>query len=389
MKILYLAHDLDDAAIWRRVTMLEAGGADVAVAGFRRATGALPRDALVLGRTRNGQMVARALSVARLLPLIRGKLRAQELDCVDLVVARNLEMLLVGRAAVRGPSPRPALAYELLDIHRMMLGPGRVARSLRALEARLLGSCAALLISSPGFLKNYLAPYGQPSPQLMILENKVVTLTGVPSRPARLLPKEPGRITIGWFGILRCRWSLETLDAMTRATPGRYRIVLRGKPALDVLPDFHDRVSQNPDLEFHGPYCWPDDLPEIYGSCDLAWLIDRFDAGSNSDWLLPNRLYEGGLFNAVPIALAQVEVGRKLAALNCGILVPNPGQDAVIDRLGALDAESILAERSKMAALPAALWCAGKEDCTSLVEAFRTISRRPKPSPAATGRGYI
>ena len=58
-------------------------------------------------------------------------------------------------------------------------------------------------------------------------------------------------------------------------------------------------IDANPDLSFLGPYAWPGDLPDIYGGVDVAWLIDRYQAGQNSDWLLPNRLYEGCLNGAV------------------------------------------------------------------------------------------
>ena len=42
------------------------------------------------------------------------------------------------------------------------------------------------------------------------------------------------------------------------------------------------------------------------GDVHFTWAIDFYEAGANSDWLLPNRLYEGGAHGAVPIALAGV-----------------------------------------------------------------------------------
>ena len=62
----YLAHDLDDPAIWRRVEMLRRGGARVRVAGFRRGQGPLPEAATVLGRTANGRMVQRVRAILAL-----------------------------------------------------------------------------------------------------------------------------------------------------------------------------------------------------------------------------------------------------------------------------------------------------------------------------------
>ena len=65
MRVLYLAHDLDDNAIWRRAEMLRRGGAEVILAGFRRGEGVLPGPAKVLGRTQNGRMTDRAFAVLR------------------------------------------------------------------------------------------------------------------------------------------------------------------------------------------------------------------------------------------------------------------------------------------------------------------------------------
>lgn len=64
LHVTYLAHDLDDPSIWRRVRMLRQGGAQVRVAGFRRGQGALPEPATVLGRTSNGRMIQRVRAIA-------------------------------------------------------------------------------------------------------------------------------------------------------------------------------------------------------------------------------------------------------------------------------------------------------------------------------------
>ncbi|WP_425072751.1 glycosyl transferase [Sagittula sp. S175] len=371
MNILYLAHDLDDAAIWRRVRMLRQGGAHVTLAGFRRGTAPLGEEALTLGQTQDGKLVARAVSVARWLPKI-GRILAER--CADaapqVILARNLEMLLLGRACMQAFSAQPALVYELLDVHRVMLGDRLPSRMLRGLEARLMRHAAEVWISSPGFDSQYLRPYRLPHTPRRLVENKPFATEVVTTR---LLPAEKGRITIGWFGILRCRWSLHTLDALTRAAPGRYRILLRGRPQMDVLPDFDRVVAANPDMEFGGAYRWPEDLPDIYGACDLAWLIDRYDAGANSDWLLPNRLYEGGLHGAVPITLCNTEVDRRTAHMGCGLHVATPELAAVTASLSTLSAETLSAMRECLAALPRSLWQTDKEECNALVDALRGL----------------
>ena len=65
--VLYLAHDLSDPAIRRRVLTLLAGGAQVTLAGFRRGNNRLAGiDGLmpvVLGETADGQFLQRMAAV--------------------------------------------------------------------------------------------------------------------------------------------------------------------------------------------------------------------------------------------------------------------------------------------------------------------------------------
>ncbi|KEO59878.1 glycosyltransferase [Thioclava indica] len=380
--VFYLAHDLDDTAIWRRVAMLKAGGAQVSVAGFRRGTNPLSHSAQVLGHTRDGRMLSRALSVARLLPAIGKKMARQTRSAPDVILARNLEMLVLAHVAARRFHPRPKVVYELLDIHRLMLGRGRVSRLLRRLEGALLRRSAAVVISSPGFLEHYLKPFNQPRIKTILIENKPF-MPGQPSQKThRAGPVAPGQVTIGWSGILRCARSLEILDALTRNAPGRYLVILRGKPALNAIPDFHATIAANPDLTYRGPYRWPEDLATIYADCDLAWLVDRYDAGENSDWLLPNRLYEGCLFGAVPIALAGTQVGARLRDLDCGLQIASARIADVEAVTGTLDDRRIMEERAKIIAQPTALWLASQSDCIALLDAMRSA-----PDPGAGPHG--
>ena len=100
-----------------------------------------------------------------------------------------------------------------------------------------------------------------------------------------------------WFGALRCTKSLELLAAFTRATQGRFEVVLRGRPARVEFDDFDGFVQAEPHMRFEGAYRNPGDLPSIYGEVHFSWAIDFFEEGMNSNWLLPNRLYEGGRFD--------------------------------------------------------------------------------------------
>ena len=368
--------------------MLRRGGAQVRVAGFRRGQGALPEPATVLGQTANGRMIQRVRAILGAWPGVGRALPPQNPSEPEVILARNLEMLALGARLAR--ARRARLVYELLDIHGMMLGQGAAARVLRRVEAALMRRARLVVLSSPAFHSRYLRPYAQPDIASLLVENKpFASPDPVLPAPAPQGLAHGGPLIIGWFGMLRCRWSLEVLDRLTRAHPGRFQVILRGRPALDVMGDFQEVIDANPDLSFLGAYDWPADLPKIYGGIDVAWLIDRYQAGQNSDWLLPNRLYEGCLNGAVPVVLDGTEVARRASAWSCGITVAAPTPEAAATALSGIDSAGLAALRSTVAALPRSALEMDDDECRSLTTAICGVGRRdgqlrfPCPHPVS------
>ncbi len=352
MRVAYLAHDLHDPAIARRVRMLQEGGAQVRLIGFARGDAA-PGDVaglqpVLLGRTEDGRLGRRALAIlaaAARLPAWSGAVAAS-----DIVLARTLEMLLLATLARWLRAPRAALVYECLDIHRLMLAPGIAGRLMRALERHLLGRCSSLLVSSPAFLTRHFRRYPRlPAP--ILTENRLLAAEAAtaPPGPASRPAAPPWRI--GWFGVIRCRRSLALLAELARALPGQVEVVIRGRPARDAVPEFDHVVATTPGLSFEGPYDRATELGRLYGAVHFTWAIDFYEAGANSDWLLPNRLYEGSLHGAVPLAMADVETGRWLARHGCGVLLHDPAAE-LAPLFATLGQPAYLALHAQLAGLP-------------------------------------
>jgi hypothetical protein len=248
--IVYLAHDLSDPALHRRVRMLVAGGAVVTPIGFRRS--AEPPNAveglrpIALGRTADGMLARRMLSVAG--SMVRLGSIAEHARKANVIVARNLEMLVLAIRARKLYAPEATVVYECLDIHRMLL---------------------------------YL-PY----------------------------------------------------------------------------------------VRFAGPYRNPADLPGIYGDVHFSCAIDYYESGQNSAWLLPNRVYEGSLYGAVPIGLAGVETGRWLAKRSAGVVLDEPLEQRLVDFFRRLDRNSYAILAHEVEALPRTDLVSDQSDCRELVEAL-------------------
>ncbi len=379
--IAYFAHDLADPAVHRRVRFLQMGGAtEVAVLGFRRGERAVSDVAglvpVELARTHDRRLLHRALVTARAL-VGGGRWRAQ-LEGAEVVLARNLEMLLIAAVARRRFAPQARLAYECLDIHRLLLARGPMSALLRRVEGALLAECDLLLVSSPDYAERYFHPvHGARTPPICLLENKMLASelpdrpeAGRPAPPAGPPPGPPWRI--GWFGNPHCQRSLHLLAGLAARSGGAVQVVLRGRPQRGAMPDFDAVVAATPGMTFHGPYERPADLAVIYGDVHLVWAIDLYDAGGNSDWLLMNRLYEGGLYGVVPIALASVATGRWLRRRGIGLLLEadQPIEAALDAAMARLDAASYLAARAAVAARPVSDFVHDAQDSAAVIAAL-------------------
>lgn len=385
LNVLYLAHDLADAAIRRRVLALRVGGADVTVAGFRRGANLLADERDVptveLGQTADGRFLQRIGAVVGARSSLRRKLAA--VDKPDVVIARNLETLaLAGSAAALFGADIPVV-YECLDIHRLLLDNGAKGRLMRGVQ-RYFGQRASLLItSSPAFVENFFRPMSGLQLPVLLLENKVLSRVGEEySVTTKRLPEPGSPWRIGWFGAIRCRKSLEILTAFAERMEGKVEIVLRGRPAYGEFDDFEAQVKLAPNVEFHGPYRNPEDLAAIYDDVHFTWAIDFFEEGLNSSWLLPNRLYEGGLHGAVPIALSATETARFVGTRDIGVILDVATPEALQALFSGMSGERYLELASRLGAVEREQWVTGPAECKALVARLAALAPRGGRSAA-------
>lgn len=366
MRLGYLVHNLNDPAVERRCNMLERGGAQVILAGFCRETTLSPdiaaRAPMVLGTSADAAMTRRAVSTLGAM-LFHRKLSSHFNDC-DMILVRNLEQLAIARAII---GQRP-LVYECLDIHRSLVGTSLPAKAIQRVEAALLPRVDLLITSSPAFHLNHFIHTSLKAP-IELVENKLYSPDD--EIPAHTASASGFPIRIGWFGMLRCRRTLEFLSQLAREAPGRIEVLVAGKPSSAELPHLESVIAATPGMQFVGPYKYSD-LPRLYGQCQFAWTVDWFEEGLNSSWLLPNRLYEPLAFGVVPIALRSVEVGRWLETNKVGLVVETA--DQARDRLMLLSESELDGLQAAARAVDPAKLVAGSSDCLALVERLSQLA---------------
>lgn len=375
--ILYLAHDLADPAIRRRVMTLQAGGATVLLAGFRRGENALAQvDGLtpvVLGETADGRFAQRIASVVKSSFSLAAKLRGVAKP--DIILARNLEMLALARRANALFGADVPVVYECLDIHRLLLNDGLPGKLLNAAQRFLAANARLLITSSPAFVDNYFAPRSGLDLPVLLQENKVLMLgSEATPEPLPRVPAAGEAWKIGWFGALRCRKSLQILTDFAERMDGRVEVVLRGRPAYSEFDDFDGIVAKAPHVTFHGPYRNPEDLASIYNEVQFTWAIDFFEEGQNSSWLLPNRLYEGCLYGTLPIAVSGTQTARCLQKRDIGFVLPQADADTLAALFGSLDEQIYTDAFEKLSAVDRHQWVTDRDDCEQLVRRLQGLS---------------
>jgi succinoglycan biosynthesis protein ExoL len=353
--IAFFAHDSTESTVIKRVTAFQASGAHVIGFMFRRVRPKPPPpetwDNVDLGVTvdRNyGKRLPKLLAALVKLMKNRSALRR-----CQIFYARNIDMLLLAFLAKRLVARRAVLAYEVLDVQRIFIGDGMINKAMRWAERHLLARCDLLVVSSPDFIARYFEPYQGYSGAWYLLENKVFAQAEALQQVHEPRIQAGPPWSIGWFGTLRCVRSLEMLSRIADVLGDRVVIHIRGLPSSEDLTVHEIEAACGPraNMRYGGPYASPRDLGAIYGEVHFAWCIDYLDAGLNSDWLLPNRLYEGGLMGALAIARRDTATSRKVERDDLGWSFAEPLADVVAGFLAHLDAAAYDRKRRHLAGM--------------------------------------
>lgn len=335
-EIAFFGHNASDPAVRRRVQSFHDDG--LKVSGFTMRRGE-PQDIawenVDLGQTRDGALLARIGSIFK-----GARLAAQhkaQLASADVIYARNLDMLCCAFLAKRHTKLKTPVIYECLDVHRMLTRGDIIGKLGRWLEGTLLKRTIGLVVSSPGFLKHHFEKHFAGNYTAILVENRLAAGADYGARPdleqavARDVSKP---LRIGWIGILRCQRSLDLLCKVADDLGDRVEIRLHGIPARNEIPVFEPEIDKRKNVSYFGRYKSPEDLASIYGELDVVWAGDFMEAGYNSVWLLPNRIYEGGYYATPAVAPQGTQTAIWLADHDCGTEAAEPLEETLSELFG-------------------------------------------------------
>lgn len=371
VKILCLLPSMVDTRIARRIDMLQRGGFAVEAAAFERhqRTGRRPQCPVDrLGRIPPRRYWSRIPRLLRAAPKVRAAIRRN-----DVVFAFSPDLACL--SLIAGAGLKRPLALEVADIYDLQVSEGWGGAAVRALERYAVRRCGLLSLTSEGYRAYYRDWLGADAP-IIIMENKldpefVQSLNGSvrPAPEGEPLAERPLRI--GWFGRLRDEWTLQVLDRLTRAAPGRFAAVLSGAPS-PYIKDFSQRIADNPGLEYRGAFRdYPDDLPELYGGVDM--VMGCYPPEIPSGWAQHNRYYEACLFRRPLIARAGCYDADEVRRRGVGLVIDADCPAAAAAAIASVSPGDIARWRGNAEALPAQVY-ASIEEPDVLVNALSEIA---------------
>ena len=327
VKIAFFGHNSNEPTVRKRAHAFAASGMDVVKIMPRRGqVDPQGHDLISLGTTQDGAYFARLMTLIK-----SGLLSAKtypQLRQIDVIYARNLDMLACAHAFRWRHKLRVPVIYEVLDIHPKMTGSTPQAKALRRIENTLVKRSHALIYSSPRYIENYFDVHHPGTYQKHFWANRLGA-DDVGERPQHRHVGQQTPIKLGWVGNLRCRKSMALLKQLGAKFAPHLEIVVHGYPAETIFPDFAAEIAQAKGMTYFGPYNRATGLADIYNRLDLIWAADWFEADQNSIWQIPNRIYEGGFFGVPALTMGGSETARVVADWQSGWAFCDPTEHTV------------------------------------------------------------
>ena len=238
---------------------------------------------------------------------------------IDVVYAWNFDIALLFILTKMFTKRQYKFVYEVADVKPILLSKSVWGKILRKFEQFILSNTDYLCVTSQDYITNYFNKYYSCQSKIHILENKVFPKINYKIQNDELteLP-DKSKWKIGLVGIFRCKTSLHLLTDLAKSLPSKVEIILAGKYERHAEEAFN-KLACLDNVNNIGEYRYPDSLLSIYSKIDIVWSADFSDPSDNSKWLLPNRIYEAGLFSVPQLCFSiNKAISNYIKSLNIG-----------------------------------------------------------------------
>lgn len=317
MHLLCLFFVIDNSLTKRRILAFKKNVDKLTIVSYYRVVDVEYENHYSLGKSQQKHYIRRFIKLIFDIPRL-SRILSNNPD-INIVYAWNFDIALLFRLATFFSKRRYKFIYDVGDIKSILLSNSFTGKILRKFEQFILINTDYLCVTSEDFITNYFDKYYNFEAKIHVLENKVYPLFAQKIIKNKLNKIPDGsKWKIGLTGLFRCNISLQLLSELSTRLPENIEIILAGRPEKHVKEMF-DRLTRLENTTYVGEYKYPDDLPNIYSKINIIWSADFSELPLNSKWLLPNRIYEAGLFSIPQLCFWDNEaISKYIKALNIG-----------------------------------------------------------------------
>jgi succinoglycan biosynthesis protein ExoL len=371
--LLFFCPDVTDASTLKRVQQFMDFGYRVTVFGFRRerynTAYQPPWPNVPLGFTSDARYWHRLKALLHAIPALIARRRA--LSRASIFYARNIDQLVLALLARLVAFSRAPVAYEVLDVPPILMGRGPGATLLRTIERFCLKRVRLLVLSSPGFHRNYYAAVQKYDGAWFLLENKLYPSPPAPATGSAA--RRSGRPwVVGYFGLIRGDATIDLIARLAERLRGRVVFRFAGVFTTVERARFDAVLGGCPNVEYDGPYLPQQDLERLYGRVDFAWALDLENTDNNSRWLMPCRFYEAGYYGIPCLAVHGFEIGSVVEKHRIGWTFDTPLEESLARFFERLTETEYADVRDRLRAAPG-MFVAG-DDVTGLCERLTRLA---------------
>lgn len=341
----------------KRIAMLKQADFVVEAVAFERDyhSGRLP-DCPVehLSKIAHGRYLQRIFKIVTAFPVMRRAIRRNHIVYAfgpDMALAAIIANLGLGRPVV----------LEVGDIQSWQVTSRMKGYLTRLLDRCVVNSSRLLVATAPGFVDGYYREWLHTKTPALVLENKLEGSMAEADRVKNAIllkgiPKVDRPLRIGYFGLLRCDWSWQVLEALALSMPAELEIVVAGYPMKPV--NLSERAKKLSNVEFRGEFRSPQDLPALYGSVDLVWACYPSPETQDSNWrwaqmiCRSNRFYESCFFKKPIISVLGSGDANEVERYGIGIIISDQRIEAVVNKLSGITSDDISRCQENLTKLP-------------------------------------
>lgn len=347
MNILFVLPVLSEAYYRKRIDKMRDAGVECSVYGFERnhyKGKAWDIKTVSLGHIKDEQYLIRILHLIRSVKTIRRAVKNHQV-----LYAFNLDILFLIWLGSMFQRNGKKVIYDVADIRPILMRKGFLPLLLRLLEKFLLNHASLIVVASPAYIEGYFKNIQKANKKFFVIENKVdeskLRFNEVPK------PVKNGTtdITIGYFGGLRCKKSLEFLLYLMKKNHDKLKLILRG--FFFRTEAFENEFKKLKNATFKGSFVNPDDLVEIYSSVDLVWSA-HMHGETNTKWAISNRFYQACYFKCPLIAQVNTQDAKRVDEYKIGCIIDLNDTEQSLQQIKAIDFEDVKRWRENMYKIP-------------------------------------